>query len=625
MFYTILSADPVGRGGVEADYNPSSWELTKRLLGYMRPFLHIFAAILATALGRQALFSLVSPLLVMLIIDYVLVPVSPGQTNWFLELLKGWTGVSDGIGLLVVLCSLIVVLAVVRGAFAVVHITMRATLSQRILRVMRRDFYRSLINKSFSYLDRVLTGQIISRITSDMGAIDLFYAETVREIFRHGMQFLLTIYILLQFDVSLTAICCVPLPFIFLTTRLYSSGVRPHLRRSKNRFGALNSVLVEGIVAHKLIKAFGQEEVFLERFNVENREYLGATLKASSIQALYRPSSSAMVAVGVALIIVYGGLRVLRGSLTIGEMILFATYFTQLVGPMRMFARLIEFYQDAIASARRVFEIMDLGADVPEAENPIELPRLRGAIEFENVSFAYEGTEETLRDVSLSIRPGEKVALMGFVGSGKTTLAELVPRFYDVSKGRVLVDGYDVRDVSLRSLRSQIGIVLQDVFVFSMTVRENIAFGKPDATDEEIIRVAKAAQIHDFIESLPMGYDTVVGERGLTLSGGQRQRITIARTLLTDPAILILDDSTSNVDAETEVLIRKAIDALLEGRTALIITQRASTCEAADRVVVMDGGRIAAVGKHGDLLASSEIYRRLIESQALVLGQEAEG
>jgi ATP-binding cassette subfamily B protein len=278
------------------------------------------------------------------------------------------------------------------------------------------------------------------------------------------------------------------------------------------------------------------------------------------------------------------------------------------------------FYQDAIASARRVFEVIDLGEDVPEAPNPIELPRLSGEIGFQDVSFSYEGSEETLQEVSLDVLSGENVALMGFVGSGKSTLAELVPRFYDVTKGRVTVDGYDVRDVSLRSLRSQVGIVLQDVFVFSDTI---IAFGKSEAAEEEIVSVAKAAQIHDFISSLPEGYEAVVGERGLTLSGGQRQRVTIARTLLTDPSILILDDSTSNVDAETEILIRRAIDALLEGRTALIITQRASTCEAADRVVVMDKGRIVAKGTHDELLGSSRIYRQLIESQVLDIGEAA--
>jgi ABC-type multidrug transport system fused ATPase/permease subunit len=601
-----------------SQYNPSSWELTKRLLGYMRPFLKIFAGIVLTAFGRHGLFALLSPLLVMLIIDYILVPV-PGRTHWFLDLLKGWMGIQDQTGLLIVLCVLIVALAVIRGVFHVVHITLRATLSQNILRVMRRDFYYALINKSFSYLDKVMSGQIISRITSDMGAIDLFYAETVREIFRHGMQFLFTLYVLYLVDPVLALICSIPMPFVFLFTRLYSSRISSYLARAKNQFGELSSVLVEGIVAHKLIKTYGQEEFFQQRFEEENRGYVKTSLKASMIQSLYRPASAAMVGVGVALVIFYGGQGVIDGRLTIGEMILFGTYFIQLVGPMRMFARLIMFYQDAIASARRVFEVMDLGEDVPEVPNPIEVPRLRGEIRFENVSFSYESSEDILQDVSLNVLPGEKVAIIGFVGSGKTTLAELVPRFYDVTSGRVTIDGIDVRDVSLKSLRSQVGIVLQEVFVFSDTIRNNIAFGKPAAMSEEVVRVAKAAQIHDFIESLPDDYETSVGERGLTLSGGQRQRVAIARTLLVDPSILILDDSTSNVDAETEVLIRKAIDVLLEGRTALIITQRASTCQAANKVVVMDKGRIAAMGNHGELMAKSSVYRQLIESQVLNL------
>jgi ATP-binding cassette subfamily B protein len=608
--------------GTAVEYNPSNWDLTKRLLGYIRPFWKVFVFMIATALGRESLYSLVAPLLVMLIVDYILVPVSPDKTNWFLDLLKSWTGIKDPVGLLAVLSALIVVLAISRGVFFVIHRTLRAMLSQNILRVMRREFYRSLMGKSLAYLNQVRTGQIISRVTSDMGAIDLFYSETVREAFRMTMQLVLAIYVLLQFDVWLTIVCCLPLPFIFVTTRMYSGRVRPYMTQSKAQLDRLNSVLVEGITGQKLIKSFGQEKNFEERFDQENRTYVKRALRATRVQALYRPSTSAVTAVGMALIITYGGLRVIGGEITIGQMILFVTYFNQLVGPVRMYSRLIDYYQDGITSARRVFEVVDVRKDIPEASNPIELPRLKGAVEFDNVSFSYEGSKETLSNVSLKISPGEKVALMGFVGSGKTTLAELVPRFYDVSSGRVLVDGYDVRDASLKSLRSQIGIVLQDTFIFSTTIGENIAFGKPQASEDEIVRAAQAAQIHDYIISLPKGYDTVVGERGLTLSGGQRQRISIARTLLTEPTILILDDSTSNVDAETEILIRKAVESLLEGRTALIITQRASTCEAADRVVVMDEGRIVAVGKHSQLLESSDKYRMLIESQTLVLEQE---
>ena len=604
------------------EYNPSNWELTKRLLGYIRLFWKFFVIMVATALGRESLYSLTAPLFVMLIVDYILVPASPGKTNWFLDLLKSWTGIKDPVGLLTILSSLIVVFAILRGLFFVIHRTYRAILSQNILRVMRREFYRSLMGKSLAYLNQVRTGQIISRVTSDMGTIDLFYSETVREAFRMTMQLLLAIYVLLQFDVWLTTICCLPLPFIFITTRMYSGRVRPYMTQSKAQLDRLNSVLIEGIIGQKLIKSFGQEKNFEERFDQENRTYVKKALRATRVQALYRPSTSTVTAVGMALIITYGGLRVVSGEITIGQMILFVTYFNQLVGPVRMYSRLIDFYQDGITSARRVFEVIDVRKDIPEASNPIELPHLKGTVEFDNVSFSYEGSKETLSNVSLKISPGEKVALMGFVGSGKTTLAELVPRFYDISSGRVLVDGYDVRDASLKSLHSQIGIVLQDTFIFSTTIRENIAFGRPQASEDEIVKAAQAAQIHDFIVSLPKGYDTMVGERGLTLSGGQRQRISIARTLLTEPAILILDDSTSNVDAETEILIRKAIESLLEGRTALIITQRASTCEASDRVVVMDEGKIVAVGKHSQLLESSEKYRMLIESQTLVLEQE---
>ena len=601
--------------------NPSDWLLTKRLLGYMKPFLGIFIGIVLTAFGRHGVFALISPLIIMIIIDYILLPI-PGKTHWFLEVVKNYTGEASSLELLMILCGLIVCLAVIRGFFHVTHITLRAALSQNILRVMRRDFYNALIHKSFSYLDQVMSGQIISRITSDMGAIDLFYSETVREIFRHGMQFFFTLFILWLIDPNLTFVCALPMPLIFISTRLYSSRISGYLARAKNQFGELSNILVEGIVAHKLIKTHGQESHFMERFKTENEAYVNTNLTASLIQSLYRPSSGVMVAMGLSFVIFYGGSKVIRGELTIGEMVLFGTYFVQLVGPMRMFARLIMFYQDAIASARRVFEVIDIGEDVPESPDAIHLD-IQGAIDFENINFSYTGSEETLSNINLSIEKSERVALMGYVGSGKTTLAELVPRFYDVSSGSVKVDDVDVRDIQLKSLRSQVGIVLQDIYVFSDTMRNNIAYGKPDASDEEIIRVAKMAQIHGYIASLPEGYDTVVGERGVTLSGGQRQRVTIARTLLKDPKILILDDSTSNVDAETEVLIRKAINELLKGRTSLIITQRASTCEASDKVVVMENGRIIATGTHQELLRESRDYQRLIESQALTIGEGA--
>ena len=600
------------------EYNPSDWNLTKRLLGYMKPFMGIFIGIVLTAFGRHGIFALIAPLIVALIIDYVLIPV-PGNTHWFIELVKNWTGVTDQAGLLLILCSIIVGLAVIRGFFHVTHITLRATLSQNILRVMRRDFYLSLINKSFTYLDKVMSGQIISRVTSDMGSIDLFYSETVREIFRHGMQFFFTLYILYLIDPRITLICCIPLPFIFLSTHLYSSRISGYLSRSKNQFGDLNNVLVEGIVGHKLIKTHGMETSFQEKFEVKNKAYVETSLQAARIHNLYGPSSTFMVAVGVALVIYFGGQEANLGRLTIGEIVLFGTYFVQLVGPMRMFARLIMFYRDALAGARRVFEVIDIGEDVKESENPVSI-EVKGEITYRDVSFGYGEGKDTLQDINLKIAPSEQVALVGYVGSGKTTLAELVPRFYDVSSGSVLVDGVDVRDFKLTNLRKQVGIVLQEIFIFSDTIKGNISYGKPDATDEEVIEAAKAAQIHEFITSLPQGYETVVGERGITLSGGQRQRVSIARTLLTDPRILILDDSTSNVDAQTEVLIRKAIEALRENRTALIITQRASTCESADLVVVMDHGRIVAQGKHKELLRSSEEYRQLIESQALELG-----
>jgi ATP-binding cassette subfamily B protein len=606
---------------MKSAYNPSSWELTKRLLGYIKPYIGTYILINLTAFGREGVYSLLAPLVVMLIIDFALIP-APGAQNWFIDLLRQWTGVTDRSGLLVILVGCILLLALLRFTFFVVHRYYRGVMSQNILRDMRRQLYEALINKSFSYLGQVRTGQVISRVTSDMNSIDLFYSETVRELFRMTLQLGIAVAILLSINSQLTLVTVIPLPFIFVTMRLYLSRVRVRMLATKDQFDTLNGVLVEGIAAQKLIKGFGQEESFAARFSKENQSYVEKSLRTTKLQAAYTPSNTVIAAIGVALVLVFGGVRVLEGSLTLGELVLFGTYFTQIVGPVRMYARLMDFYQDGVVSAKRVFEVLDVGRDVPEPEHPVELPRLKGEIEFKDVSFNYGGTSEVLRNINLKVSPGEKVAIIGFVGSGKSALTELVPRFYDVTDGQVSVDGHDVRDASLKSLRGQIGIVLQDIYIFSETIKENLRFGKPEATDDEVIAAAKAAQIHDYIASMPRGYDTPVGERGLTLSGGQRQRIAIARVLITNPSILILDDSTSNVDAETEVLIRKAIDALLEGRTALIITQRASTCESADKVVVIDKGQIIAFGKHKKLLKESDKYRMLIESQTLTMEAE---
>lgn len=605
------------------DYNLSDWDLTKRLLGQIKPYIGLYILVNITAFGREGIYSLVAPLLVMLIIDYVLVLV-PGRINWFLEIIKDWTGITGGVGFLTILVCLIVLVAALRALFFVIHRYYRGVLSQNILRDLRSQLYNSLINKSFSYLSQVRTGQIISRVTSDMNSIDLFYSETLREIFRMTLQLVIAVSVLISINFNLTIFTLLPLPFIFLTTRLYMSKVRSRMSVAKAQFDSLNSVLIEGITAQKLIKGFGQESIFAARFEKENQGYVSKSLNTLKIQAAYTPSNSFIAALGIATVLVFGGGLFFEGVLTLGGLVLFGSYFSQLVGPIRMYARLIDFYQDGLVSARRVYEVIDVGRDVPEKESPITLPRLKGEIEFKDVSFSY-GAAETLKDINFQVMAGEKVAIIGFVGSGKSALTELVPRFYDVTAGQVLLDGYDVRDVSLKSLRSQIGMVLQDIYLFSAKIKDNLTFGKPEATDEEVEAAAKVAQIHDYIASLPNGYKTEVGERGLTLSGGQRQRLAIARVLLTNPSILILDDSTSNVDAETEVLIRKAIDSLLQGRTALIITQRASTCENADKVVVVDEGRVTAVGKHSELIKTSQKYRMLIESQALTFDKEVNG
>ncbi|MBM3292331.1 ABC transporter ATP-binding protein, partial [Candidatus Bathyarchaeota archaeon] len=373
---------------MQSSYNPSNWELTKRLLGYLKPFLWTVLAMLITAFGREGIYSLVAPLVVMLIIDFVLVPV-PGGSNWLIEFIKNWIGITDRSGLLFILFLMIVCAAALRGIFFVIHRLYRAVLSQGILRNMRREFYYALVNKSFNYLGQVRTGQIISRVTSDMGAIDLFYSETVRESFRMTLQLSIALYVLFTVNSSLALICVLPLPFIFAYVRFYTRAVRPFMTSAKAQFDSLNSILIEGITAQKLIKGFGQEEAFTKRFDEDNREYVAKSLKTARLQALYTPSNSVITAIGMALVIIFGGERVYNNQLTLGAFILFVSYYNQLVSPIRMYARLIDFYQDALVSARRVFEVIDVGQDMPEDPNAIELPRLKGSIVFRDVSFRY--------------------------------------------------------------------------------------------------------------------------------------------------------------------------------------------------------------------------------------------
>ncbi|MGQ9514486.1 MAG: ABC transporter ATP-binding protein, partial [Thermoproteota archaeon] len=377
----------------------------------------------------------------------------------------------------------------------------------------------------------------------------------------------------------------------------------------------VNAMVQEVVAGFRVVKALGMREEMVQRFDNRNKELYNIGMKTTKLSSITWPSLGLIVGVGNTAIFWYGGLQVIGEQATLGELVAFTMYLGMMTWPIMSIGFILSRYQRAMVAAQRIFEVLDTEPEVKESPNAIELPNLKGGVRFKDVTFGYDSNKPILKNLNLSVSPGEKVAIIGATGSGKSTLIKLIPRFYDPQGGRILVDDYDVKNVKIASLRRQIGIVHQDVFLFPLSIRENIAYGKPNATQEEIEAAAKIARIHDFIEALPQRYDTKVGERGITLSGGQRQRVAIARSLLINPSILILDDSTSSVDADTEREIYEALKELVKNRTVFIVTQRLSTLKLADRIVVIEGGKIVEDGKHEELLRRNGVYARLYMAQ----------
>lgn len=488
-------------------------------------------------------------------------------------------------------------------------------LSQRVAFDIRNELFASLQKKSFSFYDRTQTGQLLARATTDMEGIQRLYSFMIISLFGAVIEVLLVVYFLISMDLTLTLIAIIVLPLVFILNHRYMRKTRPIYQEVRHRFGIITSILQQNIVGVKIIRVFTNEELEKDKFAKENAAYFDLNVKAAKHESIYDPLSIFVLSLGMAVAYWYGGGEVIRGTLTLGSLLAFSQYMTLLNRPVSFLGYLISMYGRAIASAKRIFEIVDEEPEIKDKPSAIELPPIRGEVVFEDVSFEYIKDKPVLKNVNLSMRPGETIAILGATGSGKSTLIYLIPRFYDVTRGKITIDGYDIRNATLKSLRSQVGIVLQDIFLFSTTIKENIAFGKPNAPMDEIVEAAKLSQIHDLIASFPKGYDTLVGERGVTLSGGQKQRIAIARTLLMNPRILIFDDSTSFVDTKTERTLQQAIEALLAGRTAFVITQRLSTVKNADRIIVLENGEIAEMGTHQELLTLNGIYARIYRTQ----------
>jgi ATP-binding cassette subfamily B protein len=478
---------------------------------------------------------------------------------------------------------------------------------------MRQGLYSHLVRLSFGFYDRHQTGQLMSRATVDLQGVRFFLGYGLIFFFQNLLTVVSVTVVLFFFEWRLALVVLAVIPFLVVIAYRYSHVAHPTLRDVQQKLADVATVSEENIVGVHVVKAFAQEPAEEEKFRGRNEALFAQTIRANRQRATYVPLLSFLPMLAQAAVLLFGARMVANGSLSVGSFVAFNFFLAMLVMPLRSLGMWVGQAQRATASGERIFQVLDEPEEVADRPGAADLPPGAGEIRFEDVSFSYLPGRPVLEELDLALGAGTTVALIGHTGAGKTTLASLVPRFYDVESGHVLVDGVDVRDVTLASLRRAIGVITQDPFLFSTTVRDNIAFGRPDLSDEDVERVARLAQAHEFVERLPQGYETVIGERGITLSGGQRQRIAIARALAVDPRILILDDATASVDATTEARIRSGLREVMRGRTTLIIAHRLSTIALADEVVVLDGGRIVARGPQDELIETSPVYREIYE------------
>lgn len=511
---------------------------------------------------------------------------------------------------------IIVGFAVMRGIFSFLQAFMTEKTSQGIAFDLRNSIFEKVQRLSFSYYDQNQTGQLMIRATDDVEKVRQFMSQGLLLAIQSVLLLVGTLIVLFLTNWSLALWVLPLLPIAFILFSVFGAISGPLFGEVQRRLSALNTILQENLAGLKVIKSFTREGYEEQRFDTAATSLMEQQLRVSRVFSLLFPVIFLMAQIGQSLILYFGGSQILNGTLALGEYQKFSLYLVYVFFPLGQLGFIISLMAQASASAARIFEILDAKSDITEKPNAITLPPIQGHVEFRDVTFRYVGNKEpVLKNVSFEATPGQTIALLGATGSGKTSIINLIPRFYDIAEGAVLIDGVDVRDVTIDSLREQIGIVLQETNLFSGTIRDNIAFGRPEASQAEVEAAAKAASAHAFITSFPQGYDTPVGERGATLSGGQKQRIAIARALLLDPHLLILDDSTSSVDLSTEAAIQKALDNLMNGRTSFVIAQRISTVLNADQILVLDKGEVVARGTHDELMENSPIYAEIYSSQ----------
>jgi ATP-binding cassette subfamily B multidrug efflux pump len=482
---------------------------------------------------------------------------------------------------------------------------------------LREAIFMKVQTFSFGNLDDLNTGQLLTRLTSDLTIVQMIISMGLRMFIRAPLMFLGSFGIMFAINPNLATVILSLLPITFLLVAFFIRIVRPLFTQVQKRLDYLNQVLQENLSGIRVVKAFVRRDYENSRFEKANTELYEISLKMTQYTSIFFPIVMTLMNLGTVAIIYYGGLQVFVGKTSVGQIMAFTNYLFSTMFPVLMLSMMAGQISAASASASRIMEVLDTVPEVQDSTEAINFDKIQGRVVFENVTFSYrdDGGDPVLTDISFTAEPGEKVALLGQTGSGKSSLINLIPRFYDANSGRVTIDGHDIKDVRMKDLRSHIGISLQETILFSGTIRENIRYGRPDASDEEVVEAAKLAQAHEFIVSFPKGYDTMVGQRGVNLSGGQKQRLAIARALLVKPKILILDDSTSAVDVETEAEIENALETLMDDTTSFIVAQRISTVLKADKILVLDNGKIVAEGHHEELIGSSPLYQEIYDSQ----------